>query len=141
MTVTRSTRAPGPAGPPTATSTVAIAPSWAASAQHPALWFDTKFPNPNSTQVPFTRSTGWGTCAWWPTTRSTTPAAVTASATSRCWAFGSATYSVPQCRLTTTTSAPSSRTRWASATIRAGSISRTDQGASAGTGMPFVPYV
>ena len=52
---------------------------------------------------------------------------------------GAVLYSVPKCRATMTTSAPSRLAREASAMIRSGSISGTDQGMSDGSGMPLVP--
>jgi hypothetical protein len=53
----------------------------------------------------------------------------------------SSVYSVPACRLTTTASTPACRAAFARETRSSASMRSTVHGASAGIGMPLVPYV
>src|SRR4051794_15119991 len=66
--------------------------------------------------------------------------AVSVSASGRGAAVGGCTYSGPQCRATTTTSAPPALARLASARMRVGLMRFTCQGSPAGLLRPFNPY-
>ena len=77
-------------------------------------WLLRMLPIPKITHTPLTCSMRCSTWAWWPTIRSTSPEAVTASATSRWNPVISATFSCPQWKLTMTASAPRARSARAS---------------------------